>query len=327
MIRRLTLAAALIAGVFAVANASAQVPTPPHRFFGNITIDGQPAPTGTDLRAFVGNTECAAFTTTQAGRYVIDVQAGSQKSGCGRGAGERVSFRVGGNTAQQMPEWRGGGFEQLDISFGGGGATPFSQARLNLDEIRPCIPESGQQACDAMRAGLWNGEAAAWDQRGVTDPDQRFIETVVFRVRAGDPAVIRNIARLLTPPAPYNQVTFIRFRGTAQGQTDEYVEVTNLGGGSQDMTGWTLRSPDRDRIFNFPAGFVLAGGQSCRVYTGAPQENSCGNASFNSTDVWPDDGGRVVLFFDALNLSSVDTIYRADPSNQPAPPNLQGVAQ
>ena len=42
-------------------------------------------------------------------------------------------------------------------------------------------------------------------------------------------------------------------------------------------------------------------------------------------DALPDDAGRVVLFYDALDLPGDETLYSADPNNQPPPPNLQGV--
>ena len=335
MIRRWTAAAALLVGFLTVGIAAAQ-PTPPHRFFGTLTIDGVPAVVGTEIRAFVGERECSTGggVIGVGGRYVVDVLATTHRPGCGRGAGETVTFRVGDRVAQQTPEFRNGGYQRLDLTVGGAAPPPppppppppqqrFNAASLNLSDPRPCIPPPGQRTCDATRNALWNGEAGAWAQRGVTDPDARFNETVVFRVQAQDPAVIAIIARFLQ--APYLQVTYILFRGSAPGQTDEYVEVTNLGGGAQDMTGWSLRSPDRGAVFRFPDGFVMNGGDKCRVYTGPPQADSCGNASFNSTDVWPDEAGRVVLYYDALDLPGADKVYNADPNNQPPPPELQGV--
>lgn len=344
MVQRLSVALTVaMLGVIAVlhANGSAGVSaqaTPPHRFFGSLTISGQPAPVGTVVRALIGTTECGTFTTTTAAFYQVDVAASTQTPGCGRG-GENVVIQVNGRAADQSPTFRSGGFERLDLTVGGGAtpspsptptpsATPtpaagFNAASLNLSDPRPCIPARGDTVCDATRTSLWNGEAAAWSDRGITDPDERFRETVIFRVRAADPAVISIIARFLN--APYLQVTFVKFKGTATNQTDEFVEVSNLGGGDQDMTGWTLRSPARSATFNFPQGFVMAAGQVCRVYTGAPQSDSCGNASFNSSDVWPDSSGEVILFYDALALPGADTFYSSDPNNQPPPPNLVGV--
>lgn len=321
MIRRWSLAGAALAALLVAGITQAQS-TPPHRFFGTLTIDGQPAATGTTLTVFIGTTQCGTFTVISPGRYQIDVLPASLQMGCARG-GEPVIFRIGDRTAMQMPTFRTGGFEELNLTFGPPVAAGFNAAVLNLDDPRPCIPPQGQTMCDATRLALWNGEAAAWAARGVTDPDARFNETVVFRVQAQDPAVIAIIARFLQ--APYLQVTFIKFRGSQPGQVDEYVEVTNLGGGAQDMTGWILRSPETGKVYNFPAGFVMQGGQRCRVYTGAPQPDSCGGTSFNSTDVWPDTMGQVILFYEALQLPGASPLYSASPANQPPPPNLVGV--
>ncbi|MFN8559118.1 MAG: lamin tail domain-containing protein [Dehalococcoidia bacterium] len=295
---------------------------PPHRFFGTVTLNGSVPPVGTRVEAAIDGRVCGVGQTSSGGNYVVDVDHQTSTPGCGR-PGATVTFRVNGQTATPTGVFRDGGYERLDITAAGGGGR-FSMAALSLSDPRPCIPDTGQNRCDATREALWNGEESVWSDLGVTDPDARFNETVVYRIRAGDPAVISIIARFLG--APYLQVTRVRFVGTAAGQADEYAEVSNLGGGDQEMGGWTLRSPLRGQLFRFPAGFVMTAGRTCRVYTGAPQENSCGLAGFAATDVWPDDAGQVVLFFDALALPGADVRYNADPNNQPPPPNLQGVS-
>lgn len=321
MIRRIALVAALLAGVFAVTTAAAQQ-FPPHRFFGSLTINGQPAATGTVLRAFIGETECATATLSTAGTYVIDVPGVTINPNCGRTGQSTISFQVNGQTASQTATYRDGGFEQLNLTIGGGPVSGFNAAAIDLNA--PCIPEPGQSTCSANRTALWNADRDAWAARGVTDTPpfipfegNVFSETVVFRVDAGDPAAIRNIAVILGNP--FLQITLIRFAGSP-----EYAEITNLGGGAQDMTGWSLRSPGANLRVAFPDGFVMQPGQVCRVYSGTPGQNSCGNMSFNASDVWPDNGGRAVLFFDALELLGDDVLYSADPNSQPPPPNLQG---
>jgi hypothetical protein len=210
-----------------------------------------------------------------------------------------------------------------------GPATAFVEAALVLGDPRPCIPEAGQRTCDATRTALWNGDARAWDARGVTDPDAVFVQTVILRVNAGDPGAISNIARILG--WPYLKVTRVRFGGA------DVAAVTNLGGGPQDMTGWTLRSPARNLAFRFPDGFVMQPGEertvcglcvpSCPLPATGPCDPDAFQLGFRMTDVFPDDAGRVVLFYDALNLPGDDTMYSADPNNQPPPPNLQGVRE
>src|SRR5687767_13401867 len=118
MIRRWLPVAGALVVLFAAGIAQAQS-TPPHRFFGTITLDGQSAPTGTIVAAFVGMTECGTFTVVAPGRYQIDVLPFSLKMGCARG-GEAVSLRVGDRIAMQMPTFRTGGFEELNLTFGPG---------------------------------------------------------------------------------------------------------------------------------------------------------------------------------------------------------------
>lgn len=331
MRRRLLLATAMVLPAFMAAlvllglgsapdTVSAQAPIPPHRFFGTATIDGQPAASGTSITAQIGGKECGTGTVQANGQYLIDVASGAQEQGCG-GNNTAISFVSGGRTATQMPLFRSGGFEQLNLTFGPAGPTPrgYRQAALDLNrDVRPCIPEPGQAACDDFRRGLWNGEAGPWATMGVFDGDARFNETVVFRVQAGDPVVISIIAKFLE--APYLKVTRIQFQGG-----EEFVEVTNLGGGPQDMTGWSLRSPERDARTLFPQNFVMAPDQVCRIYSQTPGAMSCGNATFNRADVWPDDVGRVVLYYDALDLPGDDTRYSSFVNAQPVPPNLHGI--
>lgn len=205
------------------------------------------------------------------------------------------------------------------------------EAALHLTDPRPCIPEPGQDVCARDRAALWEGDAAAWAARGVTNPDTRFARTVALRVQAGDPAAISVLARQLG--WPYVKVTRLRFIG---GVTEpEFVEVANLGGAPQDLTDWSIRSPERQTqgtlpeqppagVVRFPAGFVLAPGQSCRLaYGGRPDPASCGQSGLDVPQFWPDDAGTVVLTDDALALLADQTRYRSDPADQPPPPDLQ----
>lgn len=212
------------------------------------------------------------------------------------------------------------------------------EATLNLVDPRPCIPDPGQRRCDPARAALWEGDAAAWAARGVTDGAARLREILTLRVAAGDPGTIASIARRLG--TPYLQVTRLRYidqpllyglgcdafdapRPECAGS--EFVEITNLGGGAQDLTSWRVQSPLREMVVRLPDGLVLEPGQSCRVYTGVTKWNSCAGAAFPMMDVWPDAGGRAVLSYEALALTAADTSYSADPAAQPPPPNLEGV--
>ena len=48
------------------------IPMPPNQFFGNVTIDGKPAPDGTVVSARIAGIEFAYTTTTINGKYGFD---------------------------------------------------------------------------------------------------------------------------------------------------------------------------------------------------------------------------------------------------------------
>ncbi len=305
--------------------AAAQIPQPPNRFFGNATLNGQRPAAGTQVTAVIGDRQCGLGQVDEAGRYRVDVTDASTVPGCGAPE-TTITFRIADVPAAESAPYRRGNFTELNLTAPAAPAPArrFRESALSTAEDRPCIPEVSQRQCDATRLALWNGRPEAWAQRGVTDPDAVFNETVVLRIRAGDPLAIRNILPFIGSQ-PYLKITRLRYTSATPGASEEFIEISNYGTGVQDMTGWTVRSPGRNLTLPFPANFVLVPEQTCRVYSGVAGANSCGGMTFNTPDVWPDEGGTVVLFFDALALPGDETQYNADPNNQPPPPNLQGV--
>jgi hypothetical protein len=120
----------------------------------------------------------------------------------------------------------------------------------------------------------------------------------------------------------------VRFRGAAGGEADEYIEISNVGGLAQDMTGWRAHSVESGADFFFTEGTVLEPGATCRFYTGQTQADSCpGSVNVSPSGVWSDDGGTAELWYDPLALLADRARFSADPGNQPPAPNLRGVAQ
>jgi len=95
----------------------------------------------------------------------------------------------------------------------------------------------------------------------------------------------------LTPISSGIQITYIFYDGIAHVvESDEYVEITNLGDGPQDLTGWMLIDfSDRHPSFTFPS-FIMASGQRIRVYTNEYHPEwggfsfEYGKAIWNNTD-------------------------------------------
>ena len=63
-----------------------------------------------------------------------------------------------------------------------------------------------------------------------------------------------------------------------------------------------------------------------RRVQGRPVRAARSVAPVRGADIWPDDAGQAVLYYDALALLGDETSYSADPANQPPPPNLQAAA-
>ncbi|GAI43883.1 unnamed protein product, partial [marine sediment metagenome] len=70
------------------------------------------------------------------------------------------------------------------------------------------------------------------------------------------------------PSAGNVQITYIFYDGLVpRVESDEYVEITNLGDTPKDLEGWVLKDIDEGYpSFTFPS-YVLAPGESIRVYT------------------------------------------------------------
>ena len=73
-----------------------------------------------------------------------------------------------------------------------------------------------------------------------------------------------------TVPTPSSnvQITYIFYDGLVfRAESDEYVEITNLGDQPQDLAGWMLKDISEGYpSFIFPS-YNLAPGKSIRVYT------------------------------------------------------------
>lgn len=341
-----------IAGYTRISHAQA----PPMRAYGSLTIDGRPAPVGTSVTAEVNGRDCGSKVTTTAGQYTVDVLDQGYISGCAR-PDDPVVFKVGTRYAAEVFPFSGGYFIEANLTISGAAtrpaaatptptpsptpsatptpsptptptsAPPFSVSLLDLNT--PCIPEGTQVLCDSARTALWNGDQAAWTARYRAQnqpdpsPDDVFTQTFGFRIEAGDPAAIGAVAQALG--WPHLRITGARYRGTQATEGDEWVEIRNLGGASQDMTGWSVRVGDGTTRWTFQEGFTLEGGRTCRFYTGAARDDSCpGSANISLTGVLPNDAGILSLWVDYFDLKAVEVRYSANPIAQPPPPNLQG---
>jgi opacity protein-like surface antigen len=153
-LRRGVLVAAVVALLSSLmaASVSAQPPTPPNRFFGNVTLDGAVAPAGTDVSASIGGNVCGQTTVQADSTYVLDVVSSGQTAGCGT-EGASVSFTVGGSPAGTAT-WSSGQFTNLDLA---GAAAPPTVAPPTVAPVTPT-----PQVVTGTGGYLDGGSGAAW---------------------------------------------------------------------------------------------------------------------------------------------------------------------
>ncbi|MEM7028191.1 MAG: thermonuclease family protein [Chloroflexota bacterium] len=78
-------------------------------------------------------------------------------------------------------------------------------------------------------------------------------------------------------------------------ESDEYAEITNVGNEAVNLAGWRLDADDPNQVFTFP-DFLLAAGQSCRVYTNEIHPESCGFSFGIGRAIWANKGDCGHLF-------------------------------
>jgi beta-lactamase superfamily II metal-dependent hydrolase len=115
--------------------------------------------------------------------------------------------------------------------------------------------------------------------------------------------------RTLTPAATAEQnvvISYIFYNGLeSRYEGDEYAEIANLGMSPVNLGGWLLWAGDSpsDQFFWFPE-FVLAPGQSCRVYTDEFHPETGGFNFATGRAVWANDGDCGCLYDAASALMS-----------------------
>ncbi len=82
------------------------------------------------------------------------------------------------------------------------------------------------------------------------------------------------------------QITKIFYDGLVyRTESDEYVEIKNLGSEPVDLAGWSLVDKDEGDIFYFPS-YILEPGQSIRVYTNEIHSEYGGFSFGSGKAVW-----------------------------------------
>ena len=91
----------------------------------------------------------------------------------------------------------------------------------------------------------------------------------------------------------------VRFSWLKGSGGDEYVEVSNYGAGSQDMSDWRIVSAVGNQIYWFPEGYVLSVDLYVRVHSGPDAYNDPPMDLLGTTGyVWNNSGDEAVLYDD-----------------------------
>jgi endonuclease YncB( thermonuclease family) len=87
----------------------------------------------------------------------------------------------------------------------------------------------------------------------------------------------------------------VRYSGTEENESDEYVEIRNIGAQPVDLGGWLLNA-QKSGLGIFIQSFLLQPGASCRVYTNQVNPDSCAETTIGSPlPVWRDNGECALL--------------------------------
>jgi len=99
--------------------------------------------------------------------------------------------------------------------------------------------------------------------------------------------------------APNIQITRIFYDGLVpRVESDEYVEITNLGDQPQDLAGWVLKDISEGYpLFTFPP-YILAPGKSIRVYTNEYHPEWGGFSFEYGRAIWSNTEPDVAVLYD-----------------------------
>ena len=104
----------LLLAPLAATGAAATPPSPPAAYYGELTVNGEPAPAGVTVEAVVDGEVRASLTTTEGGAFG-GAGAFDEKLAVDGNAGENVTFRIGNQDAKTVA-WESGAHERVSLA-------------------------------------------------------------------------------------------------------------------------------------------------------------------------------------------------------------------
>ncbi|WP_254864128.1 PGF-CTERM sorting domain-containing protein [Halovivax gelatinilyticus] len=111
------LVATSVAGVAPVAADDDDPPPPPHAFYGEVYLDGEPAPAGTEIVAKIDGEERGSIVVEEDGAYGGPTVGDAKLTVSGE-SGAEITFHVDGVEAEQTATWESGTNTELHLVAG-----------------------------------------------------------------------------------------------------------------------------------------------------------------------------------------------------------------
>ena len=148
----------LLALMIGVAAAGGDIPPSlPQEFWGNVTIDGSPAPAGTVITALIGDTTCGSITMINVGEYGSSSRYEGGRlivSATDDQVGKTINFLIDGRTARETATFTPGDVARLDLSVTGESTPPPSSGGGRSPGPDPVTVETSPPTASVGRASL-----------------------------------------------------------------------------------------------------------------------------------------------------------------------------
>lgn len=172
--------------------------------------------------------------------------------------------------------------------------------------------------CTILKAGHHGQDDASSEAfLKAADPDFCVIPTGSDPSDAPAPAVLERLKAIGTQAYVVGQTGTLRYsaaEGTikpvapvsapadlviqAIDREAEFVDIANPTDRDADMTGWALLSDKGNQAFFFPAGFVLAAGETVRIHSGVKQSDASGGLFWTEKKIWKDKNADMAILLD-----------------------------
>ena len=112
-------------------------------------------------------------------------------------------------------------------------------------------------------------------------------------------AILLVLGACESAPTPNVKITYILYDGLVpRAESDEYVEITNLGDQPQNLAGWELKDTSEGYpSFTF-SSYILAPSKSIRVYTNEYHPEWGGFSFEYSRAIWSNSESDVAVLYD-----------------------------